>query len=183
MLQPLAQKLVDDKPSHNLWQGEGPATGGRMQHYTNIERVRSLAMLHPLIDEVEEHKTEKGLDKTLKNAFGRALKGHQSQHDLKFILAASGATMRCGVSVHKARDDLLSLWWAPGGNADELQTKLCEAIFYDVMEAAHLVPEAFRDNYDAVASGPSQPLAREEEQQRGRLEEEEKQQRQQQQDH
>ena len=87
MLQPLAQRMVDDKEVHYLWQGMDPATGRR--------RVKSLAMQHPLIDEVMEHKTEKGVDKTIKNSFGRALEGHQPQYDLKFIIAASGATMRC----------------------------------------------------------------------------------------
>ena len=46
-------------------QGADPASGGRMQHFTNIERVKALAMKHPLIDEVEDHKTTKANDKTI----------------------------------------------------------------------------------------------------------------------
>ena len=72
-----------------------------MMHYTNIHRVRLLAMRHPLVDEVEEHRPDKAHDKTIRNSIQRALNGHQSTHDLKFTLAASGAKMILGVSVHK----------------------------------------------------------------------------------
>ena len=105
--------LQGDEEHHGLWQGINSATGERCKHYTNIQRVEALAMLHPLIDEVEQHKMGKGDGERL-------------------YLAAPGATMRCGVSVHKARDGLLSAnlgppnicrpgvvgnaAWAPGGS-------------------------------------------------------------------
>ena len=65
MLAEWQPKLVENKPAHNLWQGADPASGGRMQHFTNIERVKALAMKHPLIDEVEDHKTTEANDKTI----------------------------------------------------------------------------------------------------------------------
>ena len=51
--------LADNRPSHNLWQGTHPASGGRAQHYTNVSRVMHLALNHPLVDEVEGHKMSK----------------------------------------------------------------------------------------------------------------------------
>ena len=74
--------LQGDEERHGLWQGINSATGERCKHYTNIQRVEALAMLHPLIDEVEQHKMGKGDGERL-------------------YLAAPGATMHCGVSVHK----------------------------------------------------------------------------------
>ena len=134
--------LVSNKADHALWVGPDPAAGGRypaaggrVQHFTNIRRVRELAMAHPLIEEVEDHKADKGNDATIKDQWGRASKGHQSEHDLRFTLAATGATMRCGVSVHNAADDLLSLWWAHGPNLDDNQLEIYEAVFHDAMEA------------------------------------------------
>ena len=65
--------LQGDEERHGLWQGINSATGERCKHYTNIQRVEALAMLHPLI-EMGEGDGE------------------------RLYLAASGATMHCGVT-------------------------------------------------------------------------------------
>ena len=101
--------LAENKPSHTLWQGTHPASGGRAQHYTNVKRVWHLAMSHPLVEEVEPHKAAQADDRAMINSQGRAMKGHQSEHDLKFTLAASGTTRKIGASDNKCHPDLLSL--------------------------------------------------------------------------
>ena len=42
--------------------GVDPASGGPMQHYTNIHRIERLAASHPLVARVERHKARKALD-------------------------------------------------------------------------------------------------------------------------
>ena len=152
--------LVDNKPPDELWSGVSPASGGRAMHYTSIARIMALAMKHPLVDEVEKHKEHKAKDLVIKDSIGRAVKGHQSKHDLKFTLAASGANMYVGVTVNATHPKLLSIWWQAGRNLDELQRSLCEAVFFDVVEAEHMVPEAVADRFAFYGVPPSQPLAR-----------------------
>ena len=121
MLVDWVPNLVDNKPPDELWTGTHPASGGRAMHYTSIARIQKLAIAHPLVDEVEFHKINKGKDLTIKDSKGRAVRGHQSVHDLKFILAASGANMHVGVTVNATHPDLLSIWWSAGRNLDGLQ--------------------------------------------------------------
>ena len=121
--------LVDDRPDHDLWQGTNPASGGRARHFTNIRRVEMLARSHPLVHVVEYHKADyKAEFNTQKNALGRAMQGHQSEHDLRLTMAASGAQLSVGVSANKVHNDMLSLWWTPGKNLDTIMTEICQCV-------------------------------------------------------
>ena len=54
----VSQPLTGQQASRRLWQGNVGQVFSR--HYTDIHRVRALAQEHPLIEEVEFHKLEKG---------------------------------------------------------------------------------------------------------------------------
>ena len=149
------RRLPMNRPQHNLWEGRNPATGGPAMHWTNIERIRELCGWHPMVSEVEEHKATKAEDRSIFNAIQRATKGHQSPHDLMLTIAASGAKFRIGVTVNDAHKDLLSLWWCPGKGLNTLQRKVAEAIFFDLVEAEHVVPAELRAAFQRAT--PAQP--------------------------
>ena len=110
------------------------------EHYTNIYRVGFLARQHPLVDSVGFHKL-KG-HKFALDATGGAIRFHQSPWDLLLTLAASGAKMFVGVSVHKTHSDLLSLWRRPLTEMNEEQATYALDVFLDIMEAMHYVPDS-----------------------------------------
>ena len=105
MWRPFDPKLFNNSPSHNLWEGPLPATGGRHQHYTNVHRIMHLAQQHPLVDEVSFHNINKEVDRSTHNPQGRCIKGHQSPHDLHLI-TATGAQMYVGVTVNGTAEGL-----------------------------------------------------------------------------
>ena len=123
-----------------------PASGGpkTRQHYTNIFRVECLARSHPLVWMVQRHKETKALDKSKYDKFGRAVKFHQSPHDLRLSLE-SRVEMLVGCSVNGAGQGLLSLWWsaAPKCKHTPEQESLARAVFLDLAEAAHDVPSMY----------------------------------------
>ena len=121
------------------------------EHYTNVHRMRALAETHPLVRAVKQHKLDKSLDNSTFDATGRALRHHQSPWDLQISLdrlgpgiAASGAKMFCGVSVHKAHKDLLSIWWQPAGNMTRDQIEIARAVFLDIAEGRHMIPDSVK---------------------------------------
>ncbi len=132
-----------------------------MEHFTNIHRMAHLAANHPLVEVVEPHKLGKALDRSEFDETGRCTKFHQSPWDVKLILAASGASMLVGVTVHNIHPDLLSLWWQPLGREGELTPQtllLMDAIFFDICEAEHRVPPTFRGLFQpAAAAAPCAP--------------------------
>ena len=134
-----------------------PASGGpkTRQHYTNIFRVECLARTHPLVHRVDFHKLEKSRDKPTFNEVGRCTHYHQSPHDLSLSLG-SRVAIYMGCSVNDAREGLLSLWWQPaqGYKLTPEQESLAQAVFFDLVEAAHNVPSMYAADYNA-ASGAS----------------------------
>ena len=145
-----------------------PASGGaatRLQHYTNIHRITCLAACHPLVLFVRPRKLQKRQDylwNTERDNAGRATKKkkkcHQSPCDLDLELG-SGARMQMGCSVRDTNRQLLSLWWGPGpGVVTAEMEDLARAVFMDVVEAAHVVPQMYLADFQA-ASGASPPAA------------------------
>ena len=82
----------------------GPASGGprRMQHFSNVYRIEALARTRPLVIKVGKHREEKARDTTIWDRFGRAVKFHQSPHDLELDLGMD-VRMVIGCSVNGAR--------------------------------------------------------------------------------
>ena len=115
----------------------------RQMHYTCIERCMYNAMMHPLVYHARIHPKANDKSKFDWNT-GRVLKGHQSDFDLELILAASGATMYVGLTAHNVDKSLLALWWKPGKRMDRVQLELAECIFYDIVEADHIIPKRFK---------------------------------------
>ena len=125
-----------------------------MEPYTNIHRVEALAWGHPLVCAVAGHKTSKALDDNLKDDLGRATGGHQSPWDLKLALAASGAHMYVGVSVHgvarKAEHcpwahGLLSCHWSLCGAATTPHDlDVAKVVFQDIFELKHDWPPGWQ---------------------------------------
>ncbi len=141
-----------------------PASGGTAtphQHYTNIHRITCLAACHPPALFVGPRKLEKRrtyLSETEWDNAGRATKGHQSPWDLDLELG-SGARMQMGCSVRGTNRQLLSVWWGPGpGVVTAEMEDLARAVFMDVVEAAHVVPQMYLADFRA-ASGASPPAA------------------------
>ena len=136
---------------------DDPGSGGpnTQQHYTNIHRIECLARSHPLVWMVQRHRETKALDKSKYDKFGRAVKFHQSPHDLRLSLG-SRVEMLVGCSVNGAGQGLLSLWWsaAPKCKHTPEQESLARAVFLDLAEAAHDVPSMYAADYRA-ASGAS----------------------------
>ena len=136
---------------------DDPGSGGpkTQQQYTNIHRIECLARSHPLVWMVQRHKETKALDKSKYDKFGRAVKFHQSPHDLRLSLG-SRVEMLVGCSVNGAGQGLLSLWWsaAPKCKHTPEQESLARAVFLDLAEAAHDVPSMYAADYRA-ASGAS----------------------------
>ena len=134
-----------------------PASGGpkTRQHYSNIFRVECLARSHPLVWMVQRHKETKALDKSKYDKFGRAVKFHQSPHDLRLSLG-SRVEMLVGCSVNGAGQGLLSLRWsaAPKCKHTPEQESLARAVFLDLAEARHDVPSMYEADFRA-ASGAS----------------------------
>ena len=110
------------------------------EHYTNIARIAFLAGERPLVSSSDVHKPGKALDNSLFNANGRAVKFHQSPHDLKLTLAASGATIIVGVTVNCIAEILISVWYIPGSQTTGNAAQFMEAVFLDIAEAAHWKP-------------------------------------------
>ena len=105
-----------------------------------------------MVDVVIRHKITEMLEAPILNADGRATSNHQSLYDLQLQLAASGAQMLLGCSVHGCAQGLMSMWWCPTGhNVTVQQEELCEAIFYDIVEARHMKPRQYRDYLEAAA--------------------------------
>ena len=134
------QSLTGAPPEANLFKYIDSKTTEEKEHYTNIHRVQHLATGHPLVQNVEQIKTEKALDPSLFRDDGRCIKYHQSPWDLKLTLAASGAQMIVGVTVNNVAASLLAGWWQPSGSNSTQQLELMEAIFLDIMEADHVQP-------------------------------------------
>ncbi len=143
------------------------ASGGaatRLQHYTNIHRITCLAACHPLVLFVRPRKLQKRQDylwNTERDNASRAAnkkKCHQSPWDLGLELG-SGARMQMGCSVRDTNRQLLNLWWGPGpGVVTAEMEDLARAVFMDVVEAAHVVPQMYLADFQA-ASGASPPAA------------------------
>ena len=140
------QPLAGPTPPIGRIPGTAPFQGltGDTEHVTNIARMEALLGRHPEVGEVRKYKTQKALDLSILNADGRCRghsgDGHQSPHDLRVSLAATGAVMELGCTVNKVKANSICLWWkphAPFSVAD--QDKMC-AIFFDVTEVAHLTP-------------------------------------------
>ena len=109
-----------------------------LQHYTNIHRIECLARSHPLVLKVEYHNPHKAADPSTFDQWGRAVKFHQSPHDLR-LAVGSRVEMLVGCSVQGAAQGLLSLWWcaAAGYQLTKEQESLAQAVFFDLVEAAH----------------------------------------------
>ena len=105
----------------------GPQT---QHHYTNIHRAECLERSHPLVLVVDLNKPGMARESSVRNIFGRALRYHQSPHDLR-LTVGSGMGMLVGCSVNGARLGLLSLWWstAPGCKLTREQESLARAVF------------------------------------------------------
>ena len=105
----------------------------------------------------DHNKPTKANDKSLFDSkTGRVLKGHQSDFDLELILAASGATMHVGLTARNVDKSLLALWWKPGKRMDRVQLELAECIFYDIVEADHIIPKRFKARLQPLAQTPQQ---------------------------
>ena len=144
LLVPLANKTaVGLSGDEALWQG--PASGGGqrvVEHYTNIHRIEKLALEHPLV--VGVVRSTKPSATTIFNKIGRAVKGHQSEWNLR-LHANHDVLMDVGVTANEASADLLSLWWMPAGNTrfNQEQESLARAVFMDVAEGYHLTPDTY----------------------------------------
>ncbi len=138
-----------------------PASGGpeTHQHYTNIHRIASLANCHPRVVALGRQ-----WPTVTFNSVGRAMEEfRQSPFDLR--INVGGCTkIIVGCSVAGAREDLLSLWWAPCGGRDlsSESESLAQAVFFDVVEAAHQVPLGYARDFNFVLGLPlpaAQPVA------------------------
>ena len=91
------------------------------------------------MNKVEFHKISKSRDKPTFDEFGRAMKFHQSPHDLRLSLGSS-------VAIDDTSHTLLSLWWQPAGGCrlTKEQESLAQAVFFDLVEAVHAVPPHVR---------------------------------------
>ena len=113
LLVPLANKTaVGLSGDEALWQGPAASGGQRVEHYTNIYRIEKLAEEHPLVLGVD--RLTKPSAKTIWDKNGRAVKGHQSEWNLR-LYANHDVHMGVGVTANDASADLLSLWWMPVG--------------------------------------------------------------------
>ena len=144
LLVPLANKTaVGLSGDEALWQG--PASGGGqrvVEHYTNIHRIEKLAEEHPLV--IGQERVTKPSAKTIFDKNRRAVKGHQSEWNLR-LYANHDVHMDVGVTAHDASADLLSLWWKPAANTrfNQEQESLARAVFMDVAEGYHLTPDTY----------------------------------------
>ncbi len=133
-----------------------PASGGpeTHQHYTNIHRIACLASCHPRVLWLEPLELAVGRQATTVtfNSVGRAMEEfRQSPFDLR--INVGGCTkIIVGCSVAGAREDLLSLWWAPceGRDLSSESESLAQAVFFDVVEAAHQVPLGYAKDFHFV---------------------------------
>ena len=85
-----------------------PDTGEAWQHTTSIERLRELALTHPLVsttDRLVRTHPQRVLDKK-----GRATKGPQSPYELSLSLAETGKVIRVGLSTRGVEASLFALW-------------------------------------------------------------------------
>ena len=135
------------KPEHALMQYRDPPTtsGGGMawEHFTNIHRIEQLAEEHPMVTRVRKKSKNGG--------------GHQSPMDLHLYLMF-GTQIYVGCSVHKTGRDLLSLWWSPAEDMhlEGQQEALARAVFFDLMEAEHDIPDFIAGDY--LRGQPPRPM-------------------------
>ncbi len=74
---------------------------------------------------------------------------HQSPYDLRLVLGP-GAIIVVECSVRDARSDLLSLSWYPAGGRPKMTAdmeSLARAVFFDLVEAAHDVPQMYAGRF------------------------------------
>ncbi|CAK0838141.1 unnamed protein product, partial [Prorocentrum cordatum] len=157
------------------------AAGGPLTHMrcANVHGIWASAPARPMVIASQKYKADKERDPAEFDQFGRAVKYHQSIFDL--ILSASARVeMLIGCSVNDAAkrvsgrtSGLLGLWWrpAPRKKLSRGQGDVARSVFFDLVEAAHRVPDMCAAEYDALsgvsaASGASAasvrplPLAR-----------------------
>ena len=165
-LVPLARKTaVGASPEEALKKvHHRPASGGQevfLEEYTNIHRIAMLAREHPLVLSVEVRDIQKALDKVVKNAIGRAKKGHQSPWNLCLHVYHCVHIM-VGCTVHEAAGHLLSLWWRPERKQKltEEQESLARTVFpLDVVEGFHLLPPCTLTSSALLARWRARPAA------------------------
>ena len=138
--QPLAGAPEEADLTQVMYRGEP------MEHYTNIHRIENLARSHPLVELVIFHGGHRARDQSWPefDTLGRCTSYHQSPYDLKLTLAATGATMYMGFTVHAVMHDLACIWWSPGrGMQNDTRgdvRDMARAIFLDLAEIAHQQP-------------------------------------------
>ena len=133
------------------------------EHVTNIARMEALLELHPEVGEVTKYKIQKALDISVFTKDGRCRghsgDGHQSPHDLRVSLAATGAVMELGCTVNNVKAHSIALWWKPHAPFSEAdQDKMC-AIFRDVMEQVHVTPAECATFYRAAPAAAAAAAA------------------------
>ena len=91
----------------------------------------------------------------IKNDQGRATKNHQSVWDIEVKFKATPISMTVGLTAQKwIRNDLLAAWWRPTGKrVDKAEMELLRAVFFDIVEGAHLLPKKFEDVAVALGAG------------------------------
>ena len=155
-----SQTLADAPGCCSLFRPSKHLTNGtQMEHYTNIHRMEHLARSPPLVGSVVAHNVWKQWDERVVDGKGRALENHQSPHDLRITLAASGASMLAGCTVNKVAQELLSLWWSSGSPylSDDARDEM-QAVFFDITEAYHITTTAPRGHSQSAAA-PEAPSA------------------------